>query len=207
MRRDYTGVPLRRADLPDSPLDQFDLWLQEALDGEVDDPNAMSLATVGESGPSIRIVLLKQYDAAGFCWYTDQRSLKGRQLAQNPRAALLFFWRRSMRQVRLCGAVEQLPCEDAERYFHSRPQGSRFSAAASHQSAVIQSRRELEMHVSDLQARYPTGDVPRPNDWRGYRLQPDAFEFWQGQSDRLHDRFVYRQVAKSQSWSIDRLAP
>ena len=143
--------------------------------------------------------------SCSFCWYTDSRSRKGRELEANPHAALLFHWRDLSRQVRVHGVVDKLPAEEADAYFHSRPQGSRFSAAASHQSALVDSRDSLENEVRRLQQAYPDGNVPRPPDWIGYRLAPQYFEFWQGQDNRLHDRIVYRPA--EDGWVMQRISP
>jgi len=171
------------------------------------DATAMTLATATSDGiPSARIVLLKQYDELGFCWYTDSRSQKGQELANNAQATLLFYWREMNRQVRIQGSVEQLSAQDAEAYFNSRPDGSRFSAAASCQSSLVEKRAELEDEVRRLRELYPQGDVPRPASWIGYRLKPVYFEFWQGLVNRLHDRLVYRPTTEN-GWSIERISP
>jgi len=149
--------------------------------------------------------LLKHFDVAGFCWYTDSRSQKGRELEANPQASLLFHWRDLSRQVRVHGIVARLSAEEADEYFHMRPEGSRFSAAASHQSAVIAGRSSLEAEVGRLRTAYPDGNVPRPAAWIGYRLAPDYFEFWQGQDNRLHDRIVYQPAADD--WVMQRISP
>ncbi len=206
VRRDYEAHGITRGSMDSDPLLQFGQWLQRARDLELLDATAMTLATADSDGrPSARIVLLKHFDADGFCWYTDSRSQKGRELEQNPNAALLFHWRDLSRQVRVHGRVAPMPVEDAEKYFLMRPEGSRFSAAASHQSAEVESRSRLEDEVLRLRAAYPDGDVPRPEAWIGYRLQPDYFEFWQGQDNRLHDRIVYTPVEGG--WQMKRLSP
>ena len=206
VRREYEAEGLRRRDMDPDPFVQFGRWLQRARDLELLDATAMTLATVGADGtPSARVVLLKHCDADGFTWYTDSRSQKGRELAANPRAALLFHWRDLSRQVRVHGPVERLSADDAERYFALRPEGSRYSAAASQQSAPVASREHLESVVLRLRGAYPDGDVPRPEAWLGYRLRPEYFEFWQGQDDRLHDRIVYTPQAAG--WEMSRISP
>ncbi len=206
VRRSYESQRIKKSDLHSDPFTQFGFWLTDANELQVLDATSMTLATSTADGkPSARIVLLKHYDRDGFCWYTDARSQKGQELANNPYAALLFHWRDFSRQIRLQGRVERLPVEDAEAYFHSRPPGSRFSAAASHQSSEIASHDELEARVSALKQAHPDGDVPRPDDWIGYRLMPEYFEFWQGNEDRLHDRIVY--TSTSGGWQKKRLCP
>jgi pyridoxamine 5'-phosphate oxidase len=188
------------------PVAQFGHWLHRARELDLLDATAMTLATVDAQGqPSARVVLLKHYDHAGFCWYTDARSRKGRELDANPRAALLFHWRDLSRCIRIHGKVERLPATEADEYFHSRPESSRFSAASSHQSTVIESRDALEAEVARLRDTHPDGDVPRPPDWLGFRLAPDYFEFWQGQDNRLHDRIVYQPAGEA--WVMQRLSP
>ena len=206
VRREYESHGITRKEMDSDPFAQFASWLQRARDLKLLDATAMTLATVDiEARPSVRIVLLKHFDDDGFCWYTDSRSQKGRDLETNPMAALLFHWRDLSRQVRVHGLVSRLPAEDADKYFMMRPEGSRFSAAASHQSAVIDGRSSLEDEVLRLQAAYPDGDVPRPPGWLGYRLVPDYFEFWQGQDNRLHDRIIYQPDAGG--WIMQRIAP
>lgn len=206
VRRDYEAHGISRKDMDPDPFLQFGQWLQRARDLELLDATAMTLATADAAGqPSARIVLLKHFDAEGFCWYTDSRSLKGRDLEINPNAALLFHWRDLSRQVRVHGQARAMPSEDAEKYFLMRPEGSRFSAAASNQSSAIESRSLLEDEVLHLRAAYPDGDVPRPEAWIGYRLVPEYFEFWQGQDDRLHDRIIYQAIESG--WTMSRIAP
>lgn len=206
VRRDYEAHSLDQKDMDSDPFVEFARWLQRARDLELIDATAMTLATAdGDGRPSARVVLLKHVDSRGFCWYTDSRSQKGRELAVNPRAALLFHWRDLSRQVRVQGSAGLLPAADADKYFQIRPEGSRYSAAASCQSAEIDSRSRIEDEVLRLRAAYPDGDVPRPEAWLGYRLEPDHFEFWQGRDNRLHDRIVY--VADGDSWTMKRLSP
>lgn len=206
VRRDYESHGIVKKDMDPDPFAQFGQWLQRARDFELLDATAMTLATASPQGrPSARIVLLKHFDAEGFCWYTDSRSRKGEEIAANPQAELLFHWRDFSRQVRVNGIVEQLPVEDAEKYFQLRPEGSRFSAASSRQSGRIDNRSVLEDEVLRLRAAYPDGDVPRPDGWIGYRLKPEYFEFWQGQDNRLHDRIVYTQIEAA--WEMQRISP
>lgn len=205
-RRDYRKGQLRRADLAENPIEQLARWLADAEDVDHPEPTAMVLATVGQEGqPSVRAVLLKHLDDEGPCWYTDSRSLKGQQLAANPKASILFHWPELERQVRLDGPVRVLPPELADEYFVSRPLGSRYAAATSHQSQPIASRAELERRLADVQERYPDGSVPRPPTWIGYRLEPALFQFWQGRENRLHDRFQYTR--EGDGWVITRLMP
>jgi pyridoxamine 5'-phosphate oxidase len=206
VRRHYESSGIRKSDLDVSPIIQFGSWLQEARDLNLLDSTAMTLATSTSDGvPSARVVLLKHYDADGFCWYTDSRSQKGQELAANPQAALLFHWRDLSRQIRVQGTVECLPADSAEQYFHSRPEGSRFSAASSKQSSVVGDRSVLEGEVKRLNDLYPDGNVPRPEAWIGYRLKPVNFEFWQGLVNRLHDRIVYQPA--SEGWTMQRISP
>jgi len=205
-RREYAAHWLRRSNLAADPLLQFQRWFAEALDAGIKDATAMALATADLGGaPSARIVLLKHFDEAGFCWYTDYRSQKGRELTTNPRAALLFHWRELDRQVRIGGTVEKLDQAAGTAYFASRPAESRFSAAASHQSAPIDSRDALEARVAELRKRHPDDRVPRPEQWGGYRLTPVCYEFWQGRAGRLHDRFRFDRI--DDVWVAERLQP
>ncbi|MDH2432005.1 pyridoxamine 5'-phosphate oxidase [Pokkaliibacter sp. MBI-7] len=206
LRREYEAGELRRAMLQATPLAQFQQWLAEAREHHPDDATSMTLSTVDAEGwPEARIVLLKHCNEDGFSWYTDSRSRKGQALAAHPRAELLFYWRGMERQVRIQGEVVQLPAEHAENYFNSRPLGSRLSAAASVQSAAVADRAVLEQRIEELKQAHPQEDIPRPDAWIGYLLQPRRFEFWQGRASRLHDRFEYRLL--NGEWQIDRLSP
>lgn len=206
LRREYLAEGLQRAELAADPLEQFSRWFAQACQYYPDDASSMTLATASLSGmPAARIVLLKHFDHQGFAWYTDQHSAKGRELAENPQAELLFYWYGLERQVRISGQVEILSGEAADEYFQARPIGSQLSAMASWQSQPIDSRETLEQRVAALQAEHPNPPLPRPERWGGYRLVPQRFEFWQGRENRLHDRFVYTLSAAS--WQITRLQP
>ena len=171
--------------------------------------NAMTLATVSSDGrPSARIVLLKGYGADGFRFFTNYESRKGRELAANPFASLVFYWPVMNRSVRIEGRVEKLPADVSDSYFHSRPHGSQIGASVSHQSTVLSSRSDLEQRTQQLEAKYPQGtEVPRPENWGGFLLRPDAVEFWQGQSSRLHDRIKFHRENLESEWVIERLSP
>lgn len=205
-RRDYTANTLRRSTLHESPIEQFRHWLGDARNAEIIDATAMVLATADKQGqPHARMVLLKQFDESGFFWYTNQESHKGEELRENHKASLLFYWQKLERQVRIEGTVTKLDPMQADEYFYSRPEGSRFSAAASRQSTIVPNRKVLEQQVADLHSQHPDGNVPRPAVWGGYQISPNRMEFWQGRADRLHDRFVYEPA--STSWDIYRLSP
>ena len=205
-RREYDCTSLNRSQLDSNPFRQMDVWLEEAKQAELKDATAMTLATAGNDGmPDARIVLLKQFDEAGFCWYTSYNSPKGLQLEENGQACLLFYWREFDRQVRIQGKIEKLSAAEADEYFHSRPLDSQFSAAASEQSQTIDSRAILETKVEALQ-NINAESVERPEDWGGYRLIPSTFEFWQGRENRLHDRFHYA-LHNTTNWLITRLQP
>ena len=206
LRLDYGRASLDEADTLDHPVDQFAKWFDEAMKAEVFEANAMSVATVGADGkPSSRIVLIKQYDQRGFTWYTNYESQKGRQLAQNPHAALLFFWRELERQVRIEGRVEKTSAEDSDTYFYSRPVKSQLAAVASQQSEHIASRAEMEANFAAVEAA-SGGQPRRPPHWGGYRLVPERVEFWQGRRSRFHDRIVFTLQADG-SWKKERLQP
>ena len=206
LRKDYGQASLDEADVLDDPIDQFTAWFEQALKAEVNEPNAMSLSTVAANGrPSSRIVLVKQFDARGFSWYTNYDSKKGSDLRENSVAALLFFWSELERQVRIEGRVERTAPEESDRYFRSRPLKSRLSAIASHQSAPIASRAQLEQNY-DVVAQGAGEDPARPDNWGGYRLIPDRIEFWQGRRSRFHDRIVYERQEDG-GWTRQRLQP
>jgi pyridoxamine 5'-phosphate oxidase len=202
---DERDHPLREADLDPDPVVQLRRWLDEARAAGAGLPEAATLATATPDGaPSARMVLLKDADGAGLTFYSGYESRKGHELAENPRAALVLYWNELGRQVRVEGTIERLSPEESDAYFHSRPLGSRLSAAVSPQSEVVASREELEQAAAEL-GRTHGEDVPRPEGWGGYRLVPTLWEFWQHRLDRLHDRFRYRPG--DGDWIIERLAP
>lgn len=208
LRREYCVAGLDEKDMLPHPVAQFEAWFQSELKINTLDPNAMVLATCSAEGvPTARIVLLKEYDNRGFVFFTNYLSRKGKELAANPKATLLFYWAELERQVRIEGTVHQVMPEESDRYFASRPRGSRLGALASPQSEILPSKTELEAKVAELEQRYPNDDIPRPAHWGGYRLVPSEFEFWQGRMNRLHDRLVYRLQATTQQWQLLRLAP
>jgi pyridoxamine 5'-phosphate oxidase len=206
LRKDYGQASLDESDVAADPIQQFTRWFEEALAAEVNEPNAMNVATVGpDSRPTSRIVLVKQFDERGFTWYTNYDSQKGRQLHAHPFAALLFFWSELERQVRIEGRVERTSDAESDKYFDSRPLKSRLAAIASQQSAPIDSRAALEEHYAEAAQRF--GDAPpRPAHWGGFRLVPERIEFWQGRRSRFHDRIVYTRQPDG-SWTLQRLQP
>jgi pyridoxamine 5'-phosphate oxidase len=200
-----SGASLRRADLDPDPLRQFASWYAQASDA-VPAPEAVVLATATASGaPAARMVLMKGFDQRGFVFYTNYFSRKGQEIAQNPRAAMLFHWQPLGRQVRIEGAVHRIDAAESDAYFATRPPGSRLSAAASPQSRPVENRAVLEAAVAQLAARHPDGKVRRPDEWGGLRLVAYAYEFWQHGDDRLHDRFRYRR--DGEAWVVERLGP
>lgn len=207
MRKQYATVGMTRDELHNDPVDQFRRWFDQACAAEIVEPNAMSLATAWRDGrPLLRTVLLKQFDARGFVFFTNLESRKAKQLAENPHAALLFPWVALERQVMISGVVERVSHADATTYFLSRPVGSQLAAWASPQSAVIASRQLLEMKWEEMKRKFADGKIPLPSFWGGYRVVPETFEFWQGRANRLHDRFQYTRLAGG-GWTIERLAP
>lgn len=202
--KDLRVRPLRRSDLVDDPLEQFRLWFAEASD-RVEVPKAMAIATATLHGaPSVRMVLLRSFDERGFAFHTGYGSRKARELEANSRAALLFHWRPLGRQVRIEGRADRVPVEESEAYFRTRTPGARLSALASRQSEPVASRDDLEARVAELRAEHGD-DPPLPDHWGGYRVVPEAWEFWQHRDDRLHDRFAY--LRDEGSWRIVRLQP
>ncbi len=201
------GQPLRLEDVDRDPLRQFAGWFRAAGTAGMRLPEAAALATASDDGaPSVRMVLVKHFDERGFVFFSGYTSRKGRELAANPRCALLFHWDVLGRQVRIEGAVERTGAEETAAYVRSRPRGSQLSALASPQSQTIDSREALEQRVTELEARYGDGELPLPADWGGFRVLADSFEFWQQRDDRLHDRLRYRRAGEA-SWTIERLAP
>ena len=207
LRKQYGIFGLEREDLSDNPMEMFKKWFQEALDADIPEPNTMALATVDKDGhPANRIVLVKEIRDDGLVFFTNYKSRKGQDMAQNPNVSVLFFWQPLERQVRIEGKVERLSEEESKEYFVTRPKGSQIGAWASPQSRVIIDRSELEDRVSELEKIYENRDtLPLPAHWGGYLVKAEYFEFWQGRSSRLHDRFEYRK--ENDGWEINRLAP
>jgi pyridoxamine 5'-phosphate oxidase len=207
IRKDYKLRSLSEKEAADNAIAQFDKWWQEAIHSEIDEVNAMTLATSSADGiPAARIVLLKGYDERGFVFFTNYESFKGMQLAENPRACLVFFWKELERQVRITGLVEKVSEEESDIYFNSRPEGSRIGAWASPQSQVIESREWLQEREKTYAKDFLGKPLKRPAHWGGYRVKPITIEFWQGRPSRLHDRLQYTLQGEN-SWKIERLAP
>ena len=205
MPMDERARPLDRSDLDPDPLRQFDRWFR-AAGAAVRAPEAMALATATRGGsPSLRMVLLKGFDERGFVFYTGYESRKGTELAENPHAALLFYWDPLGRQVRIEGRVERVAREQSEEYFHSRPRGAQVAALTSRQSTVLGDRDDLLARYAELEREFEARQVPLPEAWGGFRLDPETYEFWQHRENRLHDRFRYRR--DDGGWIIERLSP
>ncbi len=208
LRDDYRGQPLLRKDLEAEPLTLLGKWLEQAIAAAAPEPTAMVLATVDGSGrPSARVVLLKGLEERGLVFYTNYESRKGAELAANPNAAVCFFWQPLSRQVRLAGKVRKVSRRQTEEYFGSRPRGSRIGAWSSAQSRPIDNRQRLEVQIAEVEERFADRPIAPPPFWGGYLLVPDEVEFWQGRSNRLHDRFRYSAAGRGTGWSIERLAP
>lgn len=206
LRKDYSLKALSETDVKSHPLEQFDTWWNEAIQSQIDEVNAMTLATATAEGvPSARIVLLKEYNDKGFVFFTNYESAKGQELAENPRASLLFFWKELERQVRITGLVEKITEQESDAYFYSRPLGSRIGAIASAQSSVIANRNILEEKVKLLETK-GEAEIKRPAHWGGYRVKPVIIEFWQGRPSRLHDRIQYT-LEENGAWKVERLSP
>ena len=207
IRRDYKLQSLLEKDAAENPIEQFGHWWKDAVDSQIDEVNAMVLATVDAHGaPSARIVLLKEYTEKGFVFFTNYLSKKGQDIAVNPKVSLVFFWKELERQVNISGTIEKVPEKESETYFQSRPAGSRIGAWASPQSSVIADRKVIENNFLQYEEKFGTSHIPRPAHWGGYLVKPNAIEFWQGRSSRLHDRLKYR-LTEAATWVMERLAP
>ena len=207
LRAKYTTRGLDIKDLNPNPFLQFELWFKQAMEADLLEPNAFSLATVGnDMMPSIRTVLLKIFDEKGFVFFTNYKSHKAKQIEENPKAAALFAWLDLERQVKIEGSIEKISKTESLKYFLSRPKGSQIGAWVSHQSQVISSRSLLEQKFDEIRRKFVKGEVPFPDFWGGYIIKPVKIEFWQGGQDRLHDRFVY-ELQNDNAWTIARLAP
>jgi len=207
IRRDYQLQSLLENDIQKNPIDQFSIWWNQAIESQIDEVNAMTIATVdADHKPSARIVLLKDFDENGFVFFTNYNSKKGLDMLSNKNVALVFFWKELERQVRIEGTVEKVSEEVSDAYFNSRPEMSRIGAWASPQSTVIPSRQILETNFQNYQTEFEKKEIERPQHWGGYIVKPELIEFWQGRSSRLHDRFVYG-VDGNNEWKINRLAP
>jgi pyridoxamine 5'-phosphate oxidase len=207
LRKDYTLEGLSKIEIDPNPFIQFKKWFDQALAAQLPEPNAMTIATATPEGtPSARMVLLKDFDQRGFVFFTNYNSHKGQELAENPQAALVFWWAELERQVRISGYVEKVSETESDQYFHSRPANSRLGAWVSNQSEVIESREVLEQRLGEFQNKYENQEIPRPSHWGGLRVIPSEIEFWQGRSSRLHDRLLYTRLDDS-SWKIERLSP
>ncbi|HHT33739.1 MAG: pyridoxamine 5'-phosphate oxidase [Proteiniphilum sp.] len=206
MRREYDSGALQEQEMAADPMEMFARWLEEAIAAGIDEPNAMTLATATPEGkPSARVVLLKEMTRNGFTFFTNYRSRKGEELRLNPYAALVFDWHEMARQVRIEGAVEQLPPDESDAYYLSRPENARIGAWTSPQSRVVADRGELDALQREVEQRFAQEPLPRPDHWGGYLVRPERIEFWQGRPNRMHDRLVYEK--NEEEWSLQRLAP
>ena len=207
IRRDYQLQSLLENDIQKNPIDQFSIWWNQAIESQIDEVNAMTIATVDANHkPSARIVLLKDFDENGFVFFTNYNSKKGLDMLSNKNVALVFFWKELERQVRIEGTVEKVSESISDAYFNSRPEMSRIGAWASPQSTIINSREILETNFQTYQTEFEKKEIIRPPHWGGYIVKPDLIEFWQGRSSRLHDRIVYEKDGNNE-WKINRLAP
>ncbi len=208
LREQYKLSTLSKADVLENPVDQFKLWLQDAIESESLEPNAMTLATVDSTGkPSARIVLLKEINTEGFIFYTNYASKKANDMAANPNVAIVFNWLELQRQVRVQGSIQKISREHSEKYFHSRPRKSQIGAVVSQQSTSIHSRQVIEEKLELLNQKFEhLEEIPMPEDWGGYMITPDTIEFWQGRRSRLHDRLQYYKDDQN-TWKLQRLSP
>ncbi|AVH73015.1 pyridoxamine 5'-phosphate oxidase [Nostoc sp. 'Lobaria pulmonaria (5183) cyanobiont'] len=207
LRKDYTLEGLSELEIELNPFIQFKKWFDQALAAQLPEPNAMTIATATPDGkPSARMVLLKNFDERGFTFFTNYNSHKGQELAENPQAALVFWWAELERQVRISGYVEKVSEIESDQYFHSRPANSRLGAWVSNQSEVIESREVLERRLQEFQSKYKNQEIFRPPHWGGLRVIPTEIEFWQGRPSRLHDRLLYSRLDNA-TWKIERLSP
>ncbi|HEX2608596.1 MAG TPA: pyridoxamine 5'-phosphate oxidase [Flavisolibacter sp.] len=207
IRKDYAAQTLLESDVAPLPVDQFSKWWQQATESAIEEVNAMTLATASADGmPSARIVLLKDFDARGFVFFTNYQSFKGMQLEENPKACLVFFWKELERQVRITGLVSRIEEKESDAYFLSRPKGSQIGAWTSPQSQVIENRDWLELQYKKKEEQFEHTGLKRPPHWGGFRVQPVIMEFWQGRPSRLHDRIQYT-LESDNNWKIERLAP
>jgi pyridoxamine 5'-phosphate oxidase len=207
LREDYKKGELRRKDLPEDPFKQFEIWFQQACNAELLEPNAMTLATVSEQGqPFMRTVLLKYFDLNGFVFFTNYESRKAIQIEATGKVSILFTWLPLQRQVHITGTACKISTAESLAYFTSRPRGSQLGAWTSQQSTIISSRQLLLMQFEEIKNKFLGGEIPLPSFWGGYRIVPDSFEFWQGCTNRLHDRFLYSSQPE-QAWEIHRLSP
>jgi pyridoxamine 5'-phosphate oxidase len=207
IRKDYQLQSLLETDVVHNPFEQFNKWWDDALKSEIDEVNAMTLATADmDAMPSARIVLLKGFDEKGFVFFTNYNSQKGSELAQNNRACLVFFWKELERQVRVSGIAEKISMEENIAYFNSRPDGSKIGAWASPQSLVVAGKALLKETFDYYRERFKHGEIPKPPNWGGYRIKPFKIEFWQGRPNRLHDRILYSKTQDG-IWKFERLAP
>lgn len=205
IRREYNAQELSQSEVPETPFHLFKKWLEEALISEVEEPNAFTLSTMGEQYPDSRVVLLRDIQDEGFSFYTNYNSKKAGDLLQNPFVSVNFFWVELFRQIRIKAKAKKLPSEISDDYFASRPRDSQIGAWASQQSQLMESRAELEKNFEAIEKKFAGKEVPRPENWGGYLLEPSYFEFWQGRPSRLHDRIVYER--EKGQWEIKRLYP
>jgi pyridoxamine 5'-phosphate oxidase len=207
LRNDFSAGALDESHVSSSPIIQFEKWMEQAVEANVMEPNAMTLATASEDGlVDARIVLLRDFDENGLSFFTNYKSIKGREVRLNKKVCLNFFWPELQRQVRVRGVAEKLPAKDSDKYFASRPRQSQIAAWASHQSEMLNDRAELDNRYAEFEKKYKDKKVPRPPHWGGYRVKPVYFEFWQGRMSRLHDRIIY-QRSRNGRWTIQRLNP